>query len=64
MKFESFLNLVDYEQEIILFYEDYMLTGAKEALECMLNGDIYNGIVTDIQADDGKLKVWVKEDAE
>lgn len=62
MKFDTFLNLVDCEQEIVLFYEDYMLTGTQDALACMLSDDVYKGIVTDIAAEDDKLKVWVKEE--
>jgi hypothetical protein len=62
MEFDTFLNLVDCDQEIILFYEDYMLKGAQDAFGCMLSDKVYKGIVTDIAAEDGKLKVWVKEE--
>jgi hypothetical protein len=62
MKFEAFLNLLSEGQEVCLIYEGFAVTGDQDALRCILNEDVYEGIVTDIEAAGDLLKVWVKED--
>ena len=61
MRLIDFLQLVPDTQEMQLVYEGFMLKGAEDSLRCMLGEDIYNGIVTDVEAEDGLLKVWAKE---
>ena len=65
MKLIDFLQLVPDTQHMIIAYtDDFVVEGEEESLGCMLNEDVYKGIVTDVEASGDVLKVWVKEHAE
>lgn len=63
MKLIDFLDLVADSQDMWVSYEGFVVEGIKDALTCMLSEDVYQGIVYEIEAESGELKVWVKEDA-
>lgn len=63
MTLSDFLNLIPGEQEMVLNYEYFTLTGTQDALSCMLGEDVCKGIVINVEAENDVLKVWVKENA-
>ena len=62
MTLEQFMRLVPVTQEMQVCYDDsFIVHGTEESLGCMLCEDIYNGDVTEVEAEGDVLKVWVKE---
>ena len=64
MKFTDFLDRVPEAQEMQVVFEGLEVSGQQEAIACMLDGDVYNGVVTEVEAEENVLKVWVKESNE
>lgn len=60
MKFTELLRLLPETQEIHLIYGDLGILGTEDSLECLLNEDAFLAEVINIEAEDNKLKVWVK----
>lgn len=62
MTLEQFLQLVPDAQEMQVCYDDsFIVHGTEESIGCMLGEDIYKCKVTDVEAENDVLKVWVTE---
>lgn len=64
MKFIELLRLLPETQEIHLIFGDYGILGTEDAMGCLLNDESFNAKVVNIEAEDNKLKVWLKEETE
>ena len=62
IKLEDFFKLLPETQEMCIFYDGLSVRGTEDALGCMLGEDIFQTIVTDVEAKGDTLAVWVKED--
>lgn len=62
MKFKDLLHLIPEAQEMCILYLDFQMSGTMEALCCMLDERIHDLFVTNVEADDGKLSVWLEEE--
>lgn len=62
MKFKDLLRLIPEAQEMCIFYLDFQVSGTMDALTCMLDEWIHELLVTNVEADDGKLSVWLEEE--
>lgn len=61
MKFIDLLKLLPETQEVHLIFGDLGILGTEDSLGCLLNEDAFLAEVINIEAEDNKLKVWVKE---
>lgn len=61
MKFIDLFNLIPETQEIHLIFDDCGILGTMSAMECLLNNDAFNAKVINVEAEDNRLKVWIKE---
>ena len=62
MNLKDFLRIVPESQKIWLCYEVFIVEGDNEAMSAVLSENIYNGVVSAVEADGDLLKVWVKEE--
>ena len=60
LKFSELLKLMPDEQEVFLIFSDYGVIATKDAMECLLVDEACEAKVTNIEADSGRLKVWVE----
>lgn len=61
IKLNEFLFLVDEEQNVRLMFCDLFVEGTQEAVSCIANDEVNNMHVVNVAAEDGCLKVWVKD---
>lgn len=61
IKLNEFLFLVDEEQNVRLMFDGMFVDGTQEAISCIANSDVNNMHVVNVAAEDGCLKVWVKD---
>lgn len=54
-------NLIPETQEMHLIVDDCGILGTMGAMECLLSVEAFNAKVVNIEAEDNKLKVWIKE---
>lgn len=62
MKFKDLLRLIPEAQEMCIVYLDFTMSGTMEALCCILDERIHELFVTNVEADDGELSVWLEEE--
>lgn len=62
MKFKDLLCLIPEAQEMCIYYLDFQVSGTMEGLICMLDERIHDLFVINVEADDSKLSVWLKEE--
>ena len=62
MKFKDLLRLIPEAQEMCIVYLDFQVSSTMEGLCCMLDERIHELFVTNVEADDGKLSVWLEEE--
>ena len=62
MKFKDLLRLIPEAQKMCLVYLDFQVSGTMEALICVLDERIHELVVTNVEADDGELSVWLEEE--
>ena len=62
MKLNDFFRFVHEKQQVWLCYEGFIVEADGEAMSAVLSEDIYKGIVTAVEAEGDKLKIWAKEE--
>ena len=62
MKLGEFFYLVPEEQEMRLMFLDLKVEGTQDSISCLANEDVNSMIVSAVEAEDGFLKVWVKDE--
>lgn len=62
MKLKDLIRLIPEAQKMCIVYLDFTVSGTMEALLCMLCDRIHELIVTNIEADDDELSVWLDEE--
>lgn len=62
LKLGEFLYLVPDNQNVMLMFSGLFVEGTQEAISCIANSDINGMSVCNVEAIDGYLKVWVKDE--
>ena len=62
MKLGEFFYLIPEEQKMRLLFLDMMVDGTQDSIACIANDEINNMTVINVEAEDGFLKVWVKDE--
>lgn len=62
MKLGEFFYLVPEEQNIRLFFSGLEVTGTQDSVSTIANVEVNNMTVINVEAEDGFLKVWVKDE--
>lgn len=62
MKLGEFFYLVPEEQEMRLMFLDLKVEGTQDSISCLSNAEVNSMIVSAVEAEDGFLKVWVKDE--
>lgn len=62
MKLGEFFYLIPEEQEMRLLFEGLEVTGTQDAIACLANEEVNGMTVVNVEAADGFLKVWVKDE--
>lgn len=62
MKLGEFFYLIPEEQKMRLMFLDLMVEGTQDSISCIANEEVNSMTVINVEAEDGFLKVWVKED--
>ena len=62
MKLGEFFYLVPEEQQMRLLFLDLMVEGTQDSVSTLANEDVNSMIVSAVEAEDGFLKVWVKDE--
>ena len=62
MPLGQFLNLVPEEQQMRLMFAGLMVEGTQDAVSTIANSDVNNMAVVNVEAEEGFLKVWVKDE--
>lgn len=62
MKLGEFFYLIPEEQKMRLMFLDLMVEGTSDSIGCISNEEVNNMSVINVEAEDGFLKVWVKDE--
>ena len=62
MKLKDLIRLIPEAQEMCIIYLDFQVSITMEALICVLDEWIHELFVINVEADDSKLCVWLKEE--
>ncbi len=63
MELHDLFKMIPETQEIHLIVADCGILGTMCAMVHLLNGEAFNSDVISIEAEDNKLKVWIREDS-
>ena len=62
MKLGEFFYLVPEEQNMRVLFGGLEVSGTQDSISCIANSEINNMAVINVEAEDGFLKVWVKDE--
>ena len=62
MKLGDFFYLIPEEQKMRLMFLDLMVEGTQDSISCLANAEVNGMTVINVEAEDGFLKVWVKDE--
>ena len=62
MKLGEFFYLVPEEQNMRLLFDGLMVEGTQDAISTITNSEVNSMTVINVEAEDGYLKVWVKDE--
>lgn len=62
MKLGEFFYLIPEEQKMRLLFLDLMVEGTQDSISCIANEEVNGMTVVKVEAEDGFLKVWVKDE--
>ena len=62
MKLGEFFYLVPEDQQMRLLFLDFMVEGTQDSISTLANEEVNSMIVSAVEAEDGFLKVWVKDE--
>ena len=62
MKLGEFFYLIPEEQKMRLMFLDLKVEGTQDSVSTLANEDVNNMIVSAVEAEDGFLEVWVKDE--
>lgn len=62
MKLGEFFYLIPEEQNMRLFFSDLEVTGTQDSVSTIANAEVNGMVVFNVEAENGFLKVWVKDE--
>lgn len=62
MKLKELFDLIPELQKVHLLCGDLDVVGSECSMSCMLNDEVLNMEVVNIESEDDKIKIWVKEE--
>jgi hypothetical protein len=62
MKLGEFFYLVPEEQNMRLLFSGLEVSGTQDSISCIANEEVNGMTVVNVEAEDGFLKVWLKDE--